>query len=113
MSHQNREDIITIIYKTEGKNKIQIFSDDFVKNNKDKCKIVYKDKESELTSFLKVDKEDINKDLCIIKLRGINNITDTSYMFYGCYLLISLPDISKWNTSNIIAAFYLFSALTQ
>ena len=25
-----------------------------------------------------------------------------SDMFYGCSSLISLPDISKWNTKNII-----------
>ena len=24
-----------------------------------------------------------------------------SYMFHGCSLLSSLPDISKWNTSNV------------
>ena len=30
------------------------------------------------------------------------NITDISYMFSGCISLISLPDISKWNISNII-----------
>ena len=25
-----------------------------------------------------------------------------SYMFYGCSSLKSLPDISKWNTKNVI-----------
>ena len=29
------------------------------------------------------------------------NFTDMSYMFYGCKSLISLPDISKWNTDNV------------
>ena len=24
-----------------------------------------------------------------------------SYMFYGCKSLLSLPDISKWNTSSV------------
>ena len=29
------------------------------------------------------------------------NVNDMSYMFYKCNSLVSLPDISKWNTSNI------------
>ena len=29
------------------------------------------------------------------------NITNMSYMFDGCYSLLSLPDISKWNTVNV------------
>ena len=32
-----------------------------------------------------------------------------TYMFYNCYSLLSLPDISKWNTSNVINMSYLFS----
>ena len=30
-------------------------------------------------------------------------------MFYGCNSLISLPDISKWNTSNVNYMIYMFS----
>ena len=29
------------------------------------------------------------------------NVTDMSYIFYNCSSLSSLPDISKWNTNNI------------
>ena len=29
------------------------------------------------------------------------NVTDMSYMFYGCSSLILLPDISKWDTKNV------------
>jgi len=36
-----------------------------------------------------------------IKLKGIDNINDMSYMFYECSSLSSLPDISKWNTDNV------------
>ena len=32
---------------------------------------------------------------------SFNRITNMSNMFYGCNSLISLPDISKWNTSNV------------
>ena len=30
-----------------------------------------------------------------------NNVTDMSGMFYNCSSLLSLPDISKWNTNNV------------
>ena len=36
------------------------------------------------------------------------NVTDMSYMFYGCSSLISLPDISKWNTNNVTDMNYMF-----
>ena len=29
-----------------------------------------------------------------------SNVKNMSNMFYGCNSLISLPNISKWNTSN-------------
>ena len=32
---------------------------------------------------------------------NITNINDISFMFYNCSSLTELPDISKWNTINI------------
>ena len=29
------------------------------------------------------------------------SLNKMSHMFYGCNSLISLPDISKWNTANV------------
>ena len=43
-----------------------------------------------------------------IKLKGINNVTNMSFMFYGCSSLLSLPDISKWNTNNVINMIEMF-----
>ena len=37
------------------------------------------------------------------------NVQDMSYMFSGYNSLKSLPDISKWNTSNVINFQGLFS----
>ena len=31
-----------------------------------------------------------------------NNVINMDGMFYGCSSLSSLPDISKWNTNNVI-----------
>ena len=44
-----------------------------------------------------------------IKLIGINNITDMSWMFSECSSLLSLADISKWNTNNVINMSYMFN----
>ena len=57
-----------------------------------------------------MSKEDIStitiiyniKDELKIKLRGIDDITNMSCIFYECSSLLSIPDISKWNTSNVI-----------
>ena len=34
-------------------------------------------------------------------------------MFYGCNSLSSLPDISKWNTSNVTDMSYMFSLCNE
>ena len=36
------------------------------------------------------------------------NITNMSYMFYGCISLETLPDISKWDTRNVSDMSYMF-----
>ena len=36
-------------------------------------------------------------------------VTNISFMFSGCSSLISLPDISKWNTSNVDAMNDMFN----
>ena len=86
---------VNIIYKIENEFNIYIFGDEFVNNNKDKCKIVFENKELELASYFYI-KDHINDNLneLQIKLKYINNITNMSYMFFGCISLSSLPDIS-------------------
>ena len=37
-----------------------------------------------------------------------NNIIDMNYIFNGCSSLSSLPDISKWNTKNVIRMSAMF-----
>ena len=79
----------------------KIFGETFVNNNKELCKIVINGNEKDLCPYL--DKEDLdlmNKKL-EIKLKGINNITNSSFMFSGCISIISLPDISNWDTKNV------------
>ena len=95
---------IKIIYKSPNNNssKTKIFGYKFVDNNKDNCKIIFNNKQYDLVEELNL--ENINK----IKLTRIKGITDMSYMFYKCDLLLSLPDIDKMDTSQVIDMSYLF-----
>ena len=101
-------DSIIINYKI-GKNdtKIKIFGENFVKNNKNNCHIIYKNKKYELMEYLELEKLE-KLEFLEIKLIGINNIIDASYMFYECEYLISLPNINIWNTNNIINMSWMF-----
>ena len=98
---------INFIKKINEKiSKDKIFGEKFVENNKNKCKMIINGKEEELCSFYK--RENNNNDIFTIKLKGIKNINDISYMFCGCESLLSLPDINNWNISHIKDMSYLF-----
>ena len=101
---EDRSNYITIIYKIEDKNEIKIFGDKFVKHNKLICKILFENREYDLTENFNIFNQDINvrlKGRLNIKLTNIKSITDMSYMFYKCSSLLSLPDIFKWDTEKI------------
>ena len=127
--------IINIIYKCDKFNynkEINIFGEKFVSNNRNRCKIIYNNREYELKSKFKMHQKKNLK----IKLKIISNLTnmkgmfyqcinlislpdihlidtskvkDMSFLFYGCRYLQSLPDISQWNTSNVTNMNSLFS----
>ena len=78
-----------------------------MENNKNKCKIIINGKEEELCTYYDIEPKGDNETF-IIKLKGLNNINDISYMFYGCLSLFSLPDIHNLNTFNFIDMSYLF-----
>ena len=99
-------------------NKIRIFGETFVKNNKGRCKIIRMSfgllkeyEEYELTEFFNEINEFYDYSTPIsFKLKGINNIIDMSKMFSECNLFKTLPDISEWDTSNVINMRSLFSS---
>ena len=94
-------DEITIRYKIEDSKRIQIFGCDFVANNRNLCKIIVNKEEFDLTMYQDANINQINNSIFEIKLKGIKNITNMSYMFSGCESLSYLPDISKFNTQNV------------
>ena len=93
------KDEITLIYNVEkSTEEIKILNEVFVNNNKDRCKIIYEDDEYELKETFKTNQ----KDRLEIKLKVNSDISNLESMFKGCKSLISLPDISKLNTANVI-----------
>ena len=98
---KEKNDYITINYNINiYDTKIKIFGKDFARNNKNICHIIYEEEYYELSEYLELNNIGNNK-ILEIKLIGINNVINASYMFCGCESLISLPDISKWNTNNV------------
>ena len=95
----DENDEITLRYKNDNGYYIKLFGNNFVDNNKDKCKIVYSGKEKELCTFLYDIPKD-NNGLFEIKLQGIKKITNIDFMFNGCTQLVSSPDISKIQISG-------------
>ena len=100
---------ISIIYKiNEKSSSLKLFGYNFVKNNKDNCRIIYLDKEYNLVENLETLNDDnIDKEIKIY-LIGINNITDFSYMFANCTSLLDIPDLVNCKFENIIGIHYMF-----
>ena len=103
---EKEEDEIKIIYKVGDEDRIKIFGEIFVKNNRNICKIVYNGKEEEIKEYIE---KPIENDLLEIKLKGLKKLLSFEKMFDNCTLLIKLPDISNLNTIKIRNMSYLFS----
>ena len=76
--------------------------------------MIIDNKEYELKDKFNI--KNYNNRILKIKLKGIDNVTNMSWMFSECSSLSSLPDISKWNTNNVtnmIAMFYKCSSLSS
>ena len=102
-----------IEYIIKKKNKIKLFGELFIKNNKNNCKIIIENKEQEIKEYLNVNEND---KILKIKLMEIKTITNMSYMFDGCESLRSLSDISNWNinkVTNMRGMFYGCKSLTS
>jgi len=74
---------VRILYKNADKdNSIKLFYFDFIYENKNKCKIIYEGKESELKEYISIENIK-NKEIEII-LEIFDNITNAKSMFCGC-----------------------------
>ena len=90
------------------KTRIQIFGKNFVTKNKSFCKIIINDKQRELTEFYKYTKT-IKNDTVKVKIIMNQDVTSLDCMFYDCIALLSLSEVSDWDTSEIIDMSSMFS----
>ena len=109
--NMSKNKIINITYDIKRKDKeegyIKIFGENFVKNNKNKCKMIIDDKEKELIEEYNI--ENYSKDKLELKLKVINNLTDISFMFDGCSSLSNLSGISNWDINKVTNLSFMFS----
>ena len=103
----NKNEIDLIYNIPNNKDKIKIFEDSFVKNNKDLCKIIYENKEYDLIEYCYCKKVKSNK--LHIKLKGVNNVSNLEYMFRECSELSYESNFSNWDTTYVFNVDHLFS----
>ena len=109
-SNENINEII-IRYKIDNikhLKDIRIFGGEFVKNNKNICKIIINGNEFELCKTIDININQLENNIFELKLKGIKNVTNMSYIFSKCNSLSSSSDISKWNTENVNNMSYMF-----
>ena len=82
--------------------KTKLFDSRFANKNKDKCKIIYQNKEYELKEYFEdIDHNFKNIEETSFILRINKNITDISYIFFGCDELLLIRDKRNINYFNI------------
>ena len=109
----NKLNELTIVYNIKNKNRINLFGNKFIQNNKENCKIIIDNKEQDIMEYLNINENMKKKEELKVKLKEIKTITHMSYMFgdnWSDYSdkLSSLPDIDKWDTVNVTNMSYMF-----
>ena len=61
--------IFQLEYKATYESKIKVISDYFVEKNKDKCKIIYNEKEYEIAEYFEIDNNLNNDNIIKIQLK--------------------------------------------
>ena len=106
-----RDNSITIIYKSFRRHKIKLFGKTFVENNKDLCTMIVNGEEREICES--IENDNIKRIYLKIKLKNVNKLTNLHYMFLDCICLYSLPDLEKWDTSNVTIMRSLFNGCSS
>ena len=87
---------------------IKAFGENFVNNNKDKCKVIIGNSIESLQSFYPLTEEYEE-----IILTNIDKITNMSCMFEECESLDSVDDMQNWNTKKVTDMSKLFYFCTS
>ena len=78
---------------------IQLFGNNFINNNYKKIRIIFKNRERNISNNLAKNENIINK--IKIKMKIIDTLLDLSDIFYNCKTLAKIGDISEWNTDKV------------
>ena len=85
MNLKSKEQTYNSRYANDKEGKTRILGEKFVKNNKNKCEIFYKEKSYELIEFIdEIDSSIKNNDMIKLTLKINKYITNFSYMFNEC-----------------------------
>ena len=110
---KGNENEIIIIYKSLRKGKIKLFGKQFVENNINKCKIIIRDKIEEICENIELKTYEMQKEYFKIKLINIDKLKNLDFMFIGCEELFALPNLHKWNVSNVTSMRSMFNECTS
>ena len=88
--------LIQMVYEFERK-ETKIFGFKFIRNNKNKCFMLKEGKKCKIVEYCNGE----NYKKIKIKLIIISNIINLEVMFLDCNSLVSINNISKWNTINV------------
>ena len=112
--YNSKLNVITIIYKIPIKgNKLNLFNAYFVKNNKNKCYLLLDGNKINLCEYLQLNDALKKLETLEIKLIEVEPMTDIGDIFRNVKSLISLPDISNLNTSNVTKMRFMFSGCSS
>jgi len=98
---------LKLIYNLNNSTEIKIFGKEFVKNNKNNCKIIFGGQEQEISEYLKINDNIKENENLEITFKEINKIDNMSHLFSGCLSLKEILGISEFisksvtNVSNI------------
>jgi len=108
----NDSNIMILTYKIEKNKGVRLFGTNFIKKNKNNCKLFINEEEIEFCNYLTEDQLSvfmpIKNEILEIKLeeKEKNSITDFSYIFCWCLQLYKV-DI-KWETSHVTNMNHMF-----
>ena len=112
-SNNNYNNDVIIRYNFDSQGNFSLFGWQFVQNNKYKCKVIIDNVEHDLGSCYYMYDDKNKRIINEIRLRGINNITNFSYMFCGCNYLYSIPENTNWSRAKVTDMSYMFSGVGQ
>ena len=109
-NEKNTLNILNLAYKV-NKNElvVRLFGGMFVDNNKDNFKLFINDKEVEFNDVYPTDQIDDETNILKVTLKEIKPVTDYSFLFFKCDSLLYFYNADKFNLSHVTNISHLFA----